>query len=85
MTPHQAIDTLARYAYRCAEYDSMTRHRDAEAAIKAQADVAVTVLRNALAERQVRFAQYYVTDLYGRPVSLIYALTELGIISDGGK
>jgi multidrug efflux pump subunit AcrA (membrane-fusion protein) len=85
MTPSEAIDLLAKYAYRCAEYDSALRHRDAEAAIKAQADAAVTVLRNALAERQVRFAQYYVTDLDGRRVSLIYALTELGIISDGGK
>ena len=83
MTPREAIDLLAKYAYRCAEYDSMLRHQDAEAAIKSQADIAVTVLKNALAERQVRFAQYYVTDLDGRRVSLIYALTELGLISDG--
>ena len=48
MTPNEALDLLAKYAYRCAEWDSMTRHRDAEAAIKAKTDEAVTVLREAL-------------------------------------
>jgi hypothetical protein len=82
MTPHQAIDTLAKYAYRCAEYDSALRHRDAEAAIKAQADIAVTVLRNALATKR---ADYYVHDTDGRRVPFVEALAELGLISDGGK
>jgi hypothetical protein len=82
MTPHQAIDTLARYAYRCAEYDSALRHRDAEAAIKAQVDVAVAVLKNALAQRR---AEYYLHDTDGRRVPLVEALAELGLIGDGGK
>jgi hypothetical protein len=82
MTPSEAIDLLAKYAYRCAEYDSALRHRDAEAAIKAQADIAVTVLRNALAQRR---ADYYVHDTDGRRVPLVEALAELGLISDGGK
>ena len=84
MTPNEAIDTLAKYAYRCAEYDSMLRHQDAEAAIKGQVDVAVTVLRNALAQRR---ADYYVHDTDGRRVPLVKALTEalteLGLIGDG--
>ena len=80
MTPNEAIDTLAKYAYRCAEYDSMLRHRDAEAAIKAQADVAVAVLKNALAQRR---ADYYVYDADGRRVPLVEALAEMGLISDG--
>jgi hypothetical protein len=86
MTPREAIDLLAKYAYRCAEYDSMLRHRDAEAAIKAQVDVAVEVLKNALTQRR---ADYYVYDADGRRVPLVEALTEalaeLGLISDGGK
>lgn len=82
MTPHEAIDLLTRYAYRCAEYDSMLRHRDAEAAIKAQADAAVTVLRNALAQRR---ADYYVHDTDGRRVPLVEALEALGYVTDGGK
>lgn len=86
MTPREAIDLLAKYAYRCAEYDSALRHRDAEAAIKAQADIAVTVLRNALATKR---AECYVYDADGRRVPLVEALTEalaeLGLISDGGK
>jgi hypothetical protein len=82
MTPREAIDLLAKYAYRCAEYDSMLRHRDAEAAIKAQVDVAVEVLKNALTQRR---ADYYVYDADGRRVPLVEALAELGLISDGGK
>jgi hypothetical protein len=80
MTPTEAIDLLAKYAYRCAEYDSALRHRDAEAAIKGQADAAVTVLRNALAQRR---ADYYVHDTDGRRVPLVEALAELGLIGDG--
>ena len=80
MTPREAVDLLAKYAYRCAEWDSMTRHRDAEAAIKAQADVAVAVLRNALAQQR---AEYYVYDADGRRVPLVEALAELGLIGDG--
>ena len=80
MTPTEAIDLLARYAYRCAEYDSALRHRDAEAAIKAQANAAVTVLRNALAQRR---AEYYVHDTDGRRMPLVEALAELGLIGDG--
>ena len=80
MTPNEAIDTLAKYAYRCAEYDSMLRHQDAEAAIKGQVDVAVAVLRNALAQRR---AEYYVYDADGRRVPLVEALAELGLIGDG--
>jgi len=84
VTPNEALDLLAKYAYRCAEWDSMTRHRDAEAAIKVQAHAAVTVLRNALAQRR---ADYYVHDTDGRRVPLVKALTEalteLGLIGDG--
>ena len=58
----------------------MTLHRDAEAAIKAQADAAVTVLRNALAQRP---ADYYVHDADGQRVSLVEALAELGLVGDG--
>ena len=85
MTPQQAIDLLAKYAYRCAEYDSMLRHRDAEAAIKRKTDEAVAVLRHALAERPA----YYVTNAAGQRVPLVKALVEtlaeLGIVTDGGK
>ena len=88
MTPNEAIDTLAKYAYRCAEYDSMLRHRDAEAAIKAQVDVAVAVLRNALAYHPTA-GHYYVLDATDGRVPFVEALTEalaeLGLVSDGGK
>ena len=82
MTPREAVDLLAKYAYRCAEWDGLTRHRDVEAVIKAQADAAVTVLRNALAQRP---ADYYVHDADGRRVSLVEVLAELGLMTDGGK
>jgi hypothetical protein len=86
MTPREALDLLAKYAYRCAEWDSMTRHRDAEAAIKGQVDVAVAALKNALAQRR---ADYYVLDATDGRVPFVEALTEalaeLGLISDGGK
>ena len=88
MTPNEALDLLAKYAYRCAEWDSMTRHRDAEAAIKAQADVAVAVLRNALAYHPTD-GHYYVLDATDGRVPFVEALTEalaeLGLISDRGK
>ena len=81
MTPREAVDLLAKYAYRCAEWDSMTRHRDAEAAIKRKTDEAVAVLRHALAERPA----YFVTDAAGQRVPLLSALAALGLVSDGGK
>lgn len=83
MTPNEAVDLLARYAYRCAEYDSMLRHKDAEAAIKAQADAAVAVLRVALVQRR---GDYYVLDATGQRVPLREALEAMGLLSsDGGK